>query len=372
MLKKIILAILLLTTTQCFAALLDNQLKTVMRLYHVPVVGYAIINHNKIVAAKTISIDPTIKVTNDSLFQAASISKSVSAYGFLKIAQKHKIPLSTPANKLLTSWKIPINKYNRKNPVTMREILNMTSGLSVSGFPGYKQGLPLPTLKQILNGTPPANNKPIRVFYAPGCHYFYSGGSYQVLQQVMDDITKKPFSEYMQHNILLAIGMSHSVYQYPLSKTLRKKAIPGFWADGSMLYGGWNNYAITGSGGLWSTPTDLAKFALNVTASYRGKKAGLISKNLAKQMLTRGRHTDFGLGVIVSSRGASLNFRKNGHNYGYHNELLMFPNTGQGIIMMSNSENGMDVLNYVIPLIAHRYHMPCYFPYFDELVSIPS
>jgi len=74
---------------------------------------------------------------------------------------------------------------------------------------------------------------------------------------------------------------------------------------------------------------------------------------------------------VVSGQGNSLNFRKNGHNYGYHNELLMFPNTGQGIVMMTNSENGMEVINYMIPIIAHEYAMPRYFPFFDELMPIP-
>jgi CubicO group peptidase (beta-lactamase class C family) len=373
MFRALILALIVfLGIGQCAAASLDNSIKTAMRLYHVPVVGYAIINDNKIVAVRTISIDPKIKANKNSLFQAASISKSVSAYGFLKLANQHHIAMNTPANKLLSTWKIPVNKFNRHDPVTMQKILDMTSGLSVSGFPGYRQGLPLPTLKEILDGKPPANSKPIRVFYSPGDHYFYSGGSYQVLQQIIVDLSKQPFSEYMSKAVLLPIGMNHSYYQYPLSKQLRKQAIPGFWANGKVLHGGWNNYAIGASGGLWSTPTDLAKFALNVTDSYMGRNGGLISQKLAKKMLTRGKHSDFGLGVIVSGKGRSLNFRKNGHNYGYHNEMLMFPNTGQGIVMMSDSENGMDVLNYAIPLIAHKYHMPYYFPYFDELISIPD
>ena len=139
-----------------------------------------------------------------------------------------------------------------------------------------------------------------------------------------------------------------------------------------MLKGGWNNYAISASGGLWSTPSDLAQFAINIVKSYKGKRNAFISKPLAINMLTRSANTSFGLGVVINGHGRSLNFRKNGHNLGYHDQLIMFPNTGQGIVIMTDSENGMVVINYILPIIAKKYHWPCYFPVAFELVVIPK
>ena len=169
--KPIIIAILVICIidVNCFAATrreidIDSFLIKAMKAFHVPVVGYAIINDNKIVSAKTISIDSNIHVSVNSLFQAASISKSVSAYGTLKLISQGKFKLSDPANKLLKSWKIPKKKFNRHDPISIKQILNMTSGLSVSGYPGYTQGRSLPSLIDILNGAPPANSPPIRVF----------------------------------------------------------------------------------------------------------------------------------------------------------------------------------------------------------------
>ena len=254
----------------------------------------------------------------------------------------------------------------------MRQILDMTSGLSVSGFPGHTQGKSLPTLTEILDGRPPANTPPIRAFYQPGSRYFYSGGGFQVLQQLIEDVTGKPFDVYMTKQVLEPLSMNQSMFQYPLNATLRKKAVPGFLMDGTMIQGGWNNYAIAAAGGLWSTPTDLAQFTIHVSNAYLGKDITLISSSIAKQMLTRQKNTDYGLGVVVNGEGKTLNFRKAGHNLGYHNELLMFPQSGQGIVIMTDSENGESVINYIIPIVAHYYHWPCYFPYFDELVVIPS
>lgn len=363
--------------TNCFATGnrsidINSELLIAMKAYHVPVVGYAIIENNKIISVKTLSNDVKIKVSNNSLFQAASISKSVSAYGALKLVSQKKLNLDESVNNQLATWKIPVNEFNKDNPVTLRQLLDMTSGLSVSGFPGHTQGEQLPTLKEVLDGKSPANTPPVRVFYKPGTRYFYSGGAFQVLEQLMEDITEQPFQTWMENEILKPLNMDQSVFQYPLDKNLRANAVPGFLTDGTIIKGGWNNYAIAAAGGLWSTPTDLAKFAINVSNSYLGKDNSLVSKSIAAQMLTRQKNTDYGLGFVVNGNTKTLNFRKAGHNAGYHNELLMFPNSGNGVVIMTNSENGEYIINYIIPIIAKKYNWPCYFPFFDELVEIPA
>lgn len=361
----------------CFASKnnhsdINQGLIAAMQAYRVPVVGYVIIKNYKIIAVKTLSIDPELKVSNHSLFQAASISKSVSAYGALKLVSQGKLNLDESVNDQLTTWKIPVNEYNKNDPVTLRQLLDMTSGLSVSGFPGHVQGKQLPTLKEVLDGLPPANTPPIRVFYKPGTRYFYSGGAFQVLEQLIEDVTKQAFPVWIGNEVLKPLHMDHSLFQYPLNKKLRAIAVPGFLANGTMIKDGWNNYAIAGAGGLWSTPTDLAKFAINISNAYLGRDNGIVSKSIAIEMLTRQKNTDYGLGIVINGDGRTLNFRKEGHNLGYFNELLMFPNSGDGVIIMTNSENGEHILNYLIPFIAQKYQWPCYFPYFDELVTIPK
>lgn len=376
--KKIILfSAFVMCFTNCFATNnhnidINSELLIAMKAYHVPVVGYAIIENNKIISADTLSNEVKIKVSKNSLFQAASISKSVSAYGALKLVSQGKLNLDESVNNQLTTWKIPANEFNKNNPVTLRQLLDMTSGLSVSGFPGHMQGERLPTLKQILDGHSPANTSPIRVFYKPGSQYFYSGGAFQVLEQLMEDTTKQPFQIWMNKEILKPLNMDQSIFQYPLNETLRANAVPGFLTDGKMIKGGWNNYAVAAASGLWSTPTDLAKFAINVSKSYLAKNNNLVSKSIAVQMLTRQKNTDYGLGFVVNGAAKTLNFRKAGHNTGYHNELLMFPNSGNGVVIMTDSENGEYVINYIIPIIAKKYNWPCYFPFFDELIEIPG
>lgn len=353
---------------------IDTQLKIAMKAYQVPVVGYAIIDNYTITSAQTISINPKLSVSNNTLFQAASISKSMTAYAALFLADHHRLGLDSPAINYLKHWKIPPSQHTKNKPVLIKNLMDMTSGLSVSGFAGYTKDQALPSAIDLLNGKDPANNARIEVTSTPGRHYFYSGGAFQVLQQVITDVSNEDFSNFMNKTILKKIGMHNSLYQYPLINTqLRKRVVPAFkgWS-GQQVDGGWKRYACAGAGGMWSTPSDLAKFALNITASYLGKKPGLISKNIARQMLTRQKNTDFGLGVVVSGSGDNLYFWKAGHNYGYHSLLIMFPNQGKGVAIMTNSETGNIVIDYLVALIARKQAWPYYFPFFDELINIPN
>ncbi|MEM9243682.1 MAG: serine hydrolase domain-containing protein [Pseudomonadota bacterium] len=373
---KIILSILIsfLLTVEANAQQLNLDVKQLMRTYKVPVLGYAIINNNKIIEAKTVSINPNINVDNQTIFQAASISKTLTTYAALKLVSENKIKLDQPANDYLKTWKIKPNQYTQKQPVLIRNLMDMTSGLSVSGFPGYQRGLKLPSNIQILNGDKPSNTPKIDVFYTPGSRYFYSGGAFQVLQQVISDVSKKNFNDFMNKQVLQKIGMTNSIYEYPLKneKLLSRAAIAYTGWDGKEVPGGWHNYACSGAGGMWSTPSDLAKFAINVSQSFRGNPKGFLPKKVATEMLTRQKSTDFGLGVVVAGKGKGLYFRKEGHNYGYHSLIIMFPNTGKGMVIMTNSETGDIVINYLVAYVAHKFNWPYYFPFFDELVKIPN
>lgn len=345
---------------------MDSALLHLMETYHVPVAGYAIIDHGQIVAAETLSIDPKIKVTKDSEFQAASISKSIAAYGALRLVSEGKLNLDEAVQNKLSSWKIPKNNYDKNHPITLREILSMTSGFSVSGFGGYAQEAPLPNAEEVLDGKSPANNSPVLVSYQPGSKYFYSGGGYQVLQQMIQDVEKKPFTEVMKKLVLDPLSMNNSHYEFPVSENRRAKMVPAFLGDGTEIKGGWHNYAAPAAAGLWSTPEDLAKFAIDVSNSYVSNKVGLLPKNISYQMLTRQANSSFGLGVVVDGAGKNISFRKGGHNTGYWSEMLMFPVTGKGVVIMTDSENGEALINTLIPFVAREYQWRTLTPSFDE------
>lgn len=352
----------------------SSPLTISMKKNNVSVVSYAVIDHNEITIIDSISIDPQIKVSSSSLFQACSLSKSLTAYAILKLIAEGKLDIDASINKQCLSWQIPKNEYNHK--VSIRQCLSMTSGFCYgelnASFPSYTQDQKIPTLKEILYGMKPAHNQPIKIGYPPGSQCHYSGAGYMVLQQLIEDVTHQSFSQYMRTEILVPLKMAHSTFECLLNSEIKADAIPGFHPDGQMNNRGWENIVTTASGGLWSTPSDLANFVLAITKAYLGIDNTVIPQNLAKEMLTRQEKSGFALGVVVDGEGKQLNFRKNGHNNGYHNELLMFPHTGQGIVVMTNSAAGISVINELIALIAKKFQWPPYLLSFDESCTTPN
>ena len=265
----------------------EKALLEAMNAYHVPVTAYAVINDFEINQSNTLSIDSTISTTQESLFQVASISKVLTSLGILKLVEKDLIKLDNPANDYLTDWKIPENQFNKNNPVLVRQLLDMTSGLSISNFDGYPQNKTLPTPLELLNGNAPANNVPVEVLHQPGSDYAYSNGGFQVLQKITEELTGRSFSDYQNNEIIKALDMKNSLFEFPLNANLVSHAVPAFVGDKKIEPGGWHNFAALASCGMWSTPVDIAKLILNITHAYLGKKPAFLSKAMTTAMLTR-------------------------------------------------------------------------------------
>ena len=167
-----------------------------MQRRQIPGLSIAIIEDGKIVKAQGYGVTEKggkPAVTPATLFQAGSISKSVAALGALHLVEQGKLALDEDVNAKLMSWKVPDNAFTADKKVTLRGLLSHTAGLTVHGFPGYATDAPVPTLVQVLDGAKPANTAPIRVDITPGSKWRYSGGGYTVMQQLMTDVTGKPF-----------------------------------------------------------------------------------------------------------------------------------------------------------------------------------
>lgn len=378
-LKTLMLNLYLMASAQLMPGnhtfLMDAYLTTLMQKYHVSVVGYAVVSAAHVTHVNTLALTSQLPAGNASLFQAASLSKPLAAFAALNLVSKNQIQLDVPVNQQLRHWKIPKDAAGYSERVTPRECLSMTSGLTYGKpgtvFGGYSYGQPVPTLDQLLNGLAPATNPAIRASFNPGQVYAYTGAGYMVLQKLMQEKTGRVFQTMMEQDFFPKLSMSHSSYACPLSASLRHLAIPGFDAQGQALKGGWDNIPAPASGGLWSTPTDLAHFMLVLSRSYLGQKNLLVSKNNSQEMLTCQPNSLFGLGVVVKDSGTAINFRKVGYNAGYANALLMFPHTAQGIVVMTNSANGLALIQEFIRYVALMQHWPHYTDDFDE-TQMPS
>ncbi len=337
-----------------------GTLAEALSLSHVPGISIAVIDNNRIAWARGFGLAQAHTkgpVTTATLFQAQSISKAVAATATLVLVNSKRLSLDQDPNAYLKSWKLPYNEYQTTEKVTLRRILSHCSGLNVGSFAGYEPGEPLPSLLQILNGEGPANNPPIRVEFIPGSKSQYSGGGAEVIQQLLMDVTGESFPEIMRRLVLGPVGMTASTYEQPLPKARWDEAASGHDGDGAVIRGRWLIQPQLAAGGLWTTPTDLAKWALEITKAWKGEPNKLFSKYIATEMLTV-QKAPYGLGVEVQGAGPSLHFSHGGSNLGFRAQLVMFPAVGKGAVIMANGDGADWLIGNLIRSIASEYDWP--------------
>ena len=272
-----------------------------MAHYNVPGVSIAVINNGRIEWARgygVLEAGGDEPVTTETMFQAASISKPVAAVGALSLVESGALTLDADVNDYLTSWKVPQSEFTVEQPLTLAHLLSHSGGVTVHGFRGYAHDEQVPTLTQLLDGQAPANSDPIRVDTKPGDLWRYSGGGFCIVQQMMIDASGKPFPELMQEFVLGALGMEHSTYEQPLPERLSASAARGHRPDGQLVPGRWHTYPEMAAAGLWTTPSDLARFAIDVINTFEGKSAAVLSRDRVIEMLTV-QHGNYGLGLSI-------------------------------------------------------------------------
>ncbi len=326
-----------------------------MELYKIPGLSIAVFEKNAIVWARTYGVKQaggTEPVTLDTLFQAASISKPVTALAALRYAEQGRWSLDANINEKLLSWKVPDNELTKEQKVTLRRVLSHSAGLTVHGFPGYALNEPQPTLQQILDGEKPANTEPVRVDITPGTEPRYSGGGLTVVQLMMVDQLKKPFPQIMREAVLEPLGLKHSTFEQPPPPALAAMTASGTRASGESVEGRWHIYPEMAAAGLWTTPSDLARIAIEVSKARTGKSKRVLSQAMAKQMLTK-QSEGFGLGFQLME--GSDRFGHGGWNDGFQATLIAFADSGSGVVMMANSDNGTLLFERLAASVAAEY-----------------
>ena len=333
------------------------NIEKLMQLYKVPGLSVAVVDNFKIAWAKGYGVteaDGHTPVSVHTLFQAGSISKPVAATGTMSLVEHGKLSLDENVNLKLKSWQVPDNEFTKDQKVTVRRLLSHSAGLTVHGFPGYEVGKPIPTLVQIFNGEPPANTAPIRVEYVPGTKYQYSGGGITIEQQLVIDVTGKPFPQYMREALFDKIGMADSAYEQPLPPARAAVAATATDADGVSIPGKWHIYPEMAAAGLWTTATDLAKFGIEIGLSNQGKANHVLDEATTQEML-KPQIDKASLGFAVGRFNNPHMFGHGGDDAGFKAMLIMFSDTGKGVAVMANSDNGVAVMNGAIESVAKEY-----------------
>jgi CubicO group peptidase (beta-lactamase class C family) len=350
-----------------------------MQHYKVPGVSITVVDKGKIAWTHVYGLadrEAGTPVRLDTLFQAGSVSKPVSAFGAMRLVQAGELDLQQPVNARLHRWKIPENEFTSKVPVTLAHLLGHTGGLTVHGFLGYAPGLPVPDIVAVLDGKAPANSKPVVVDQLPGSKWRYSGGGYTIAQLLMTEATGKDFPQLLQERVLGPIGMRDSTYANPLPARLDARAAAGVLPDGSAVPGKRHTYPEMAAAGLWTTSQDLALFALEMQKALRGESKLLSAAN-AKAMLVPLADEDYGLGFGLTRLEGGNYFGHNGWDEGFCALLIANRAARQAVVILINA-NQPAFMEELQRAVAFEYGWPGYKSYArvpasaDALASAPG
>lgn len=351
-------------------------LKERMVVHGVPGLTVGVISGFKLEWAKAYGMankEQNISVTPATLFQAASISKSLNSMGILKLVQDKKIDLHKDINTYLKSWKFPYDTVSKGKTISVYNLLTHTAGLTVYGFPGYEVGDTLPTVPQILDGKKPANTAAVRSQFEPGLRFKYSGGGTTISQQIVMDVQKQPYDQYMRDHVLQKLGMNASFYTVPPPAEKQSLLSTAYGNDGKPKKGKFHLYPEQAAAALWTNPTDLSKYIIETQLAYAGKSAKVLDQEMTKLRLTPFPGSEAALGAFVSTKGNITYFQHGGANEGFRCQYVgTLDNQGNGVVVMVNSDNG-EILQEIVNAVSVVYGWTGYYtPQMRTLVKVPD
>lgn len=324
----------------------------------IPGVSVAFIENGKVKWTRAYGVATaggTQSTTPATLFQAASMSKAFAATAVLRLVEQGKLRLDEDVNSRLKAWKVPPSPYTAEQKVTLRRLLSHTAGLTVGGFPGYQSGKPVPSITQILDGTPPANTPPIRSFEAPGGSFAYSGGGYVVAQLAIVEAGGKPYPELLQDLVLRPVGMRQSTFAQPLPQALVGHAASGHDRKGAVIPGARNTYPEYAAASLWTTPSDYGLFLISLQDSHAGRPHALLRQSSAQVMMTP-VDANYGLGLAIGRQGGHPYIQHSGGNEGFQCDAFAFlDGSRQGLVIMTNGDAGGTLTSEIRRAVATAY-----------------
>ncbi len=351
-----------------------SSLEARMAELELPAVSVAVVRNGRIEWARAWGVADAATgrpATTETLFQAASMSKPVAAMAALALVEEGRLTLDDDVNRWLTRWQVPSHDWEAEHPVTLRRLLSHTAGLNVHGFPGYAADTAVPTVEEVLTGAGPANTAAVEVASRPGEAWRYSGGGTTVVQLLVEEVTGMPFERYLEERVLQPLGMDASSYAQPLPERLTERAATAHRAAARPVAGRYHTYPEMAAAGLWTTPTDLARWILEVQRSLAGDADGILSPEMARAMITPelGSH---GLGPQVEGEGDGLRFLHGGANEGFRGIFFGFADGSGGAVILTNGDAGSNIASELLLAMGQEYGWPGLEPVEIVPVSVPT
>lgn len=293
-----------------------------------------------------------------TLFQAGSLAKPLTVLAAMRLKAEGLIDFDQSIETYLSSYHLPTGLQTTINPVTFRNLLSHTSGLTTGGYAGYPQNEPIPSDQQIARGEIPSNSGKIEVPNVPGTSLAYSGGGYTVVEIALQDQLHASFEQIMRKWLLTPVGMKQADFTMPLPSSRHPNTARGHQIDGSIIPGGWNNYPEQAAAGLWATATDLAMFLVEIHKGYEGKSTIFTQASIHELLANPIDNHAFGFRLI--GEGDQVFVTHYGGTVGYRAGMTLNLQTGNGAVFLTNSDNGSNLGEAFFSAVSRVYEWPMF------------
>jgi CubicO group peptidase (beta-lactamase class C family) len=330
------------------------SLDSLMEEYRIPGVGVAVIDGYEIDWTREyglIHAGREIPVKPDTYFEAGSTTKLLTAALVMKLVEQGRLDLDRDVNDYLKSWKIPDSPLLNGKVVTLRLLLSHQSGLSAGQSFGAEDGK-VPTVVDVLLGRAPATNEPAEIEAEPGTRWLYSNLGFVVIQLLLEDYLGHSYADLMQEQVFDPLEMKRSTFEHYDKKAIRDEVIVPHDGEGTPHERDMNP-TIKAHGDLLVTPTDLARFTIELMKAYTGEPNDLFARETAREMLGVARVIEpgeyfglegvsWGLGAMLVGEDDAFYFMHPGsNNPGANCMLIANPTAGKGAVIMTNGEQGL-------------------------------
>lgn len=318
-----------------FASVVDRVVPPLLDALDVPGAAVALVHDGRVEWMRGYGfadVDARRPVTPQTVFNTGSISKVVTAWAVLTLAQDRRIDLDRPVDLYLKRWHVPASRFDARG-VTARRLLSHTAGVSAPVADTYGPRDTVPPIAAALSG--------VRLVRAPGSAFEYSAGGYGILQLLVEDVSGEPFQSYVAQHVLAPLGMMHSAFQWT-APLLAHAATPYDGFDDALPYARFSNVAAAG---FETTVADLARLAAAELTPPSGASAAHCLTDTALARLTQrtiapAPHWGVGHEVLHDTVTGLTFVGHNGSNRGWISIYQISPQTGDGIVVLTNGSNG--------------------------------
>ncbi|WP_077617491.1 serine hydrolase domain-containing protein [Bacillus sinesaloumensis] len=332
----------------------DINVHEQMKHYHVNGLSISFIEKSRITGTENYGLlesSSDRNVSNDSIFNACSISKFLTGMLALKLLEDGHFGLDEDVNKRLVTWKVPENEYTKNKKVTLRNLLSHQSGIKdpKGSFSELRSDIGPPSMLELLQGKSHYCKVPIEVTFEPESEFHYSDAGYCIVQQLIEDVMKKPFYQVMNEYIFKPLRMESSFLPTTMLEIDNNKFSCGHDRNGQLVEGKYPIYPYPSASGLWTSSLDLALIVLELMNALNGESEIGISKSLVQEMITPQRGKCWtGLGVFLEGSAEDLEITSMGWGIGFQCMLVAYPNLGKGAVIMTNAELGVHQMDGII------------------------